>query len=446
MRRALATVSRALDVDPPHVAVTGPEDALPGPFRVTDAATATVAAATSAAAELLRARGIDPGPISVDTRHAATAFRSEQHVAVDGRQDWELWAPLSGLYRAADGWVRLHGNYPHHASAACRALGVTEDRSAVEAEVARWAAWDVQEAVIAEGGAAAAVRTAEQWATHPQGHAVRDAPLIGIDRLGDAPAAPLPPGDRPLAGVRVVELTHVIAGPVAGRVLAAHGADVLHIGAAHLPDLPPVVADTGFGKRSAHLDLRAEQDRDRLRGLISQADVVLHSYRPGALDAKGFDAATLAALRPGIVSVALSAYGWRGPWATRRGFDSLVQCATGIAAECGTVTRPAALPAQALDHATGWLAAAAAMTLLHRRTREGGSWRARLALAHTAAWLDSLGRTAGADVAPHDDLLTETPSAIGTVTHVRMPGTVPAAPPRWTHGPHAAGADPAAWW
>ncbi|GAA5164482.1 CoA transferase [Amycolatopsis dongchuanensis] len=414
---------------------TGPESVLPGPFRVTEAAARAVAAATVEAAELLQLKGIDPGPVSVDRRHAAAAFRSERYVRLDGEPLPGLWDPLTGDYRAADGWVRLHCNYPHHAEAACRALG-TKDLAAA---VAKRGAEDVQEAVLAEGGAAAAMRGREEWLAHPQGQVLAESPLVAWDSLGPAPVTGLSTSERPLGGVRVLELTHVIAGPVAGRVLAAHGAEVLHVGAAHLPALPGLWADTGLGKRSAHVDLRTRAGRDTLWRLIGQADVFLQSYRPGALAGLGFTAERLAEARPGIVVAELNAYGWDGPWAGRRGFDSLVQLASGIAAEAA-VDGPRPLPAQALDHGTGWLTAAAIMTALRRRALEGGSWRVRLSLARTGLWLDSLGREEGsAGELDVSGLLTRT----GRTTHVRVPGELPGAPPCWASAAPEPGGDEA---
>ncbi|GAB3577190.1 CoA transferase [Amycolatopsis endophytica] len=428
---------------PGPVGITGAETVLPGPFRVAAAASASVAAATLAAADLLRLRGIEPGVVRVDTRHAAAAFRSEKLVRVDGEPPGDVWAVLSGDYRATDGWVKLHCNYPHHAAAVRRALGVPEDRDAVAVAVGERDAWDVQESVVADGGAAAAMRTREQWLGSPMGRALDGAPLVAFEAIGPASVRPLPESPRPLGGMRVLDLTHVIAGPVAGRVLAAHGADVLHVGAAHLPTVHPLVVDTGMGKRSAHLDLRTADGRAALWRLIGEADVLLQSFRPGALAGLGFTADRLAWARPGIVLVELNAWGWHGPWRQRRGFDSLVQMASGIAwGDDG----PRPLPVQALDHATGWLAAAAAMIALRRRATEGGSLRARLALARTGRWLDSLGRCteAGATV-DVSGFLAETDSGFGRLRYVTMPGSVPGAEPGWSRPSPVPGSSPAEW-
>jgi crotonobetainyl-CoA:carnitine CoA-transferase CaiB-like acyl-CoA transferase len=428
--------------EPDDAVLTGDAPALPGGFLVGPAAAACVATTTLAARDLLRARGTEPAPTTVDARAAALAFGTERWLRVDGGPPGEIWAELSGAYPAADGWVRLHCNYPQHARAACRALSVPPTRDAVAEAVALRPALEIEEGVLAAGGVAVALRTNADWRAHPAGRAVRATPLISVDRLGDAPPVPRLPAARPLSGVRVLDLTHVIAGPVCGRTLAAHGADVLHVGAAHLPTVGPLVIDTGFGKRTTHLDLRVPAGRDVLRGLVADADVLVQSFRPGTLARRGFEFAELAALRPGIVVVHLSAYGHVGPWRARRGFDSLVQLATGIASDGVTATdRPVDLPFQALDHGTGWLAAAAVLTALRRQSVEGGSWRVRLSLARTAGWLDDLGRQPpGEPIQPSPDDLAEADSPFGRLRYLPVPGGAP------LHAPHLPGSDPAAWW
>jgi crotonobetainyl-CoA:carnitine CoA-transferase CaiB-like acyl-CoA transferase len=437
--------------------VVGDDPVLPGLFRVGALAAASVGATTAAAAALLADRGDTPGVVSVNTRHAAIAFRSQSYLRVDGEPAGAVWAPLSGDYQAADGWVKLHCNYPQHARAAASALGVPEDRDAVTAAVAKRRAVEVEEGVIAAGGAAAAMRTRDAWRSHPQGRALRAIPLVSLEPVdGNVSPRPLPRGEQALSGVRVLDLSHVIAGPVCGRVLAAHGADVLHVGAAHLPTVRPLVIDTGFGKRSCHLDLRERDGQETLRALVREADVLVQSYRPGALAGYGFGPETLAELRPGLVVATLSAWGHTGPWRRRRGFDSLAQMATGIADEGARTAgsdHPHPLPAQALDHASGWLTTFGILTALRRRAAVGGSWRVRVALARTAAWLDDLDRlgpgplqVALPGIADVADLLADTPSQFGRLTHVRMAGDLPAAPPRWRDGPHLPGSDPAQWW
>ncbi len=444
MREAVEGVWEALTGSRPGpFELTGIEDVLPGPYRVAAAATASIAAATLAAGELLKLRGIEPGVVTADTRHAAAAFHSEQLLRVDGTGAESVWAPLSGNYRAADGWVRLHCNYPRHEAAVCWGLGVPGTRGAVAKAVAGRPAREIEHAVVSAGGAAAELHTPEDWAAHPQGSAVASLPLVSLEPLDAAPKRTLFYSDRPLGGVRVLELTHVLAGPVAGRVLAAHGADVLHVGAAHLPRVEALVRDTGQGKRSTFVALDTEGGRARLKKLISRADVLVQSFRPGALEKIGFGPSELAELRPGLVIADLSAYGWEGPWARRRGFDSLVQMSNGMAWGPEELSP---LPVQALDHATGWLAAAAVMTAVHRQLTDGGTWRARLSLAGTGRWLDSLGRKDPAAVeVDYSDLMEDADSGYGRLTRVRMAGGLPGAEPHWDFGTRLPGVDKPTW-
>lgn len=455
--RATAEVWAGVGGDGPDLdmlAVVGDDPVLPSAFRVGSAAAASVAAATLASAVLWRDRGGAPGPVTVDLRAAARSFRSERFLRVDGVPCGDLWSPLSGDYRAGDDrWVRLHANYPHHRAAILKGLGVADDRGAVTGAVRDRSAAGVEDAVEAAGGCAALMRSLDDWYEHPQRRALQALPLVEVAPIdpadGGGPLAAA--GPRPLSGLRVLDVTHVIAGPVCGRVLAAHGADVLHVGAAHLPTIPPLVIDTGFGKRSCHVDLRTAEGRDRLRSLVSQADIVVQSYRPEALAGYGFGPEAVATMRPGLVVVDLSAYGRAGPWAGRRGFDSLVQMATGMADEGmrrAGADAPRPLPAQALDHASGWLAAFGAVSAVRRRMQIGGSWHVRISLARTGMWLDSLGRVDGFDVSQAEqvtDPLATMASAFGVLTFVRPAGDIDGATPHWASPPPRPGADPARW-
>jgi hypothetical protein len=284
-----------------------------------------------------------------------------------------------------------------------------------------------------------ACRSFAEWDAHAQGRAIAGLPLFSIDQIGDAPVLKFTPAQRPLAGIKVLELTHVIAGPVGGRVLAGHGADVLLITAAHRPAMLPLVIDTGRGKLSAHIDLRQRSGRETLAALVREADVFIQGYRPDAVAAHGFGPQEVARLNPGIVYASLSAYGHAGPWALRRGFDSLVQTASGLnlaEAEAFASSEPRPLPAQALDHATGYLLAFAIMAALKRRADKGGSWQVRVSLAQTGHWLRRLGRIDGMhcrDPGFDDvrDRLHETPSGFGLLTAVRHAAEMSETPPHW---------------
>jgi crotonobetainyl-CoA:carnitine CoA-transferase CaiB-like acyl-CoA transferase len=375
------------------VELSGTDPVLPSIYRIGTAAVAAVGTATLAAAvfgaERTRGFGVTPAPVRVDVREAVTAFRSERYLRVNGRAG-PTWEPLSGNYPAADGWVRLHCNFPHHERAACRALGVEADREAVTRAVADRLAVDVEQAVIDAGGAAGALRTGQQWAEHEQSVVIAGRPLLALEPVVDV-AGPTSAdrgggwsagrtgrsgrSGRPLAGVRVLDLTRVIAGPVAGRVLASWGADVLAVRAPHLPTVPWLDVDTGFGKRLRLLDFRGRGDREVFLELVRRADVVVQSYRPGALDRLGLGPTELAAARPGLGQVSVSAYGATGPWGGRRGFDSVVQLVCGIAdagMRAAGADRPVPLPAQVLDHTAGWLAAAAAIETVRRARRTAG--------------------------------------------------------------------------
>lgn len=444
----------------PPAELAGEEPVLPSSFRIGAAAQAVVAAATAAAAEIHRRRGGPAQRAKVSMRHAALAFSSERYLRLDGRPAPAGWDDIAGTYRCGDGrFVRLHTNFPHHRAGVLRLLACEGNREAVGRALQGWDAFAFEQAAAEAGLCVAAMRSFAEWDAHPQGQAVATLSPLRIDRIGDAPPVPLPPpATRPLQGVRVLDLTRVIAGPVCGRTLAAHGAEVLHISAAHLPSFDDLLPDTGRGKRSAALDLRGEAGRASLRALAAEADVFLQGYRPGAIAGHGFSPPALAALRPGIVCISLSAYGEVGPWGNRRGFDSLVQTASGfnhaeaVAAGADPAdAAPKVLPCQALDHASGYLLAFGTLAALLRRAEEGGSWRVRVSLAGTARWLRGLGRIEGAFGLPVPrmeelgDLLEEMPSDFGRLTALREPGRLEETPPCWALPPVRLGTHAPAW-
>ncbi|GAA1271934.1 CoA transferase [Streptomyces javensis] len=420
---------------------------LPARLPVAELARATVGVCSLAAAELgaRRSGGAVPA-VRVDEGAVATAFISERHLRIDGRKPTNF-APLSGFWRAADGWVRTHANYPHHRARLLTALGLPDDGGPDElaAALAARPARAIQETVYAAGGLAVAV--AEPGESEIPLGAL---PLIESRRVGDASPRRLGEAPLPASGVRVLDLTRVIAGPVATRTLALLGADVLRIDSPRLPEDPDAHADTGFGKRSAALDLAAPEDRRTFEALLADADVVVTGYRPGALDHFGLAPDTLLERHPGLVVAQLCAWGWSGPWAGRRGFDSLVQAATGIAAieaKGDGDGPPGALPAQALDHGTGYLLAAAVLRALTERHDAGGGRHLRLSLAGTASWLTHGVAAAQVDGPAHDPApwLAETASDLGTLHHARAPIATPAGPLDWARPSGRLGADTPRW-
>jgi crotonobetainyl-CoA:carnitine CoA-transferase CaiB-like acyl-CoA transferase len=377
------------------VTLSGEEPQLPSSFRVAVAAQATVAASGLAAAQIWMMRSGQSQGVAVDMRHAVVECRSERYLSVDGQPAGQTWDAIAGIYKTRDGFVRLHTNFPHHRDAVCRVLNCRPEREAVQAALMQWDGLAFETAAYAAGGVVAMMRSHEEWSDLPQAKALVELPLISIEKIGEADPKPWPAGDRPLAGLRVLDLSRVIAGPVAGRTLAAHGADVMLISSPHLPAIPWLTIDTGRGKLTSFADLKSEQGRNALRDLLSSADIFSQGYRPRSLAALGFSPQDAARINPGIVYVSLSAYGQAGPWAERRGFDSLVQTATGFnhaEGQAAGIDRPKELPAQMLDHATGYLMAFGAMMAKARQAREGGSWHVQVSLARTGRWLWNLGR------------------------------------------------------
>lgn len=434
--------------------LTGCDPVYPSSFPVAAAAQSTIAAAALAACELAHVRGMPRQRVAVDAQHAAAECLG--WFSLDGREP-QLWDKFSGLYRARDGWVRVHANFRHHREGALRLLGLqpeNADRKAAEQAMAQWDALAFEQAAADAGLVATALRTFTEWDATAQGRAVAAQPLFTLTRIGDAaPLAlpPLGPAQRPLEGVRVLDLTRILAGPVGGRALAAYGADVMLVNAPHLPNIE-AIADTSRGKRSVLLDLRAPADRAAMDLLLQDAHVFLQGYRPGALQALGYGPERLAAHRPGIVCISLSAYGTQGPWQDRRGFDSLVQTAMGFnhaeAQAAGDPDRPRPLPMQILDEATGYLIAFGAAAALRRQQLEGGSWHLQLSLAQTGHWLRQLGRVAdGFAVTPPslEPWLESERCAFGELRALRHSACLSRTPAAWTRPSEPPGHSTARW-
>src|SRR4030081_3715277 len=378
------------------VTLTGEEPQLPSSFRVAAAAQASIAAAGLAAAPLWQLRSGQSQDVAVDMCHAVVECRSERYLRVDGKGSPMAWDAIAGIYRTRhQRFARLHTNFRHHRDAVCKVLNCKPERDDVQAALMQWDAEAFETAAYAGGGVVAMIRSHQEWSDLPHAKALAELPLVSIEKIGEAAPKPWPAGDRPLAGVRVLDLSRVIAGPVAGRTLAVHGADVLLISGPDLPAIPWLTIDTGRGKLSSFVELKSEQGRDVFRGLLAQADIVSQGYRPKSIAALGFSPEEAAKINPGIVYVSMSAYGHAGPWAERRGFDSLVQTSTGFnhaEGQAAGVDGPKELPAQMLDHATGYFMAFGAMTAKGRQGGEGGSWHVRVSLAQTGRWLWNLGR------------------------------------------------------
>lgn len=369
-----------------HVVEQG-QGAMASAFAVSDFAAATTGAAALALTEFIEARSDKLPAAQVDRRLASMWFaKSIRPVG------WSLkdpWDPIAGNYAARDGWIRLHTNAPHHRAAALSVLGVAADRDAVAQAVSRWYAQALEDAVVSAKGCAGVMRSLEEWRAHPQGGALASEPLVAWHDNGSRKLRDFGHAGRPLAGLRVLDLTRVLAGPVATRFLAGYGADVLRIDPPFW-DEPAVLPEVTPGKTRARLDLREDKDRAIFARLLGEADVLVHGYRSDALERLGFGADMRAQLAPGLIDVALDAYGWTGPWAHRRGFDTVVQMSTGLAEREMRQRRsdkPEQLPVQALDYGAGHIVAAAVLRALTEQARDGQGRAARLSLARSAAFL-----------------------------------------------------------
>ncbi len=423
---------------PAELTVKGDTGHLPSNLPVEDTALACTGAALLAAASLRNAKHV-----TIDRAHLAAAYRSEAHVRVNGTPAPAGFAPLSRFWRTRDGWIRTHANYPWHRDALLRTLGTKDDNQAVAAAIAERDGRDLEDAIVANGGVAAALRTHDQWLAEPQGQTAAAAPLVTTRRDGDAR-----PRRKNTATIRVLDLTRVIAGPVCTRYLAALGADVLRIDPPHRSELPQQAIDSLLGKRSALLDARTAGGLETLHELLDRADVLVHGYRPHALDRFGLTPDALAERHPGLVTVTLSAWGAEGPWGNRRGFDSIVQVAAGIAAaESPDGDRPGALPCQLLDHGTGYLCAAAALGSLAAQRAEGGTHSRSLSLARTAYLLLSAPPppAPGQPPRPAAPPLATVPSADSEVAVVLPPGELDGTPLAWPRPLSRYGADTPSW-
>jgi crotonobetainyl-CoA:carnitine CoA-transferase CaiB-like acyl-CoA transferase len=443
------------------VQITGGTDPiLPTPFRIGETSAAALGAVGLAVSELWELRTSRRQQVAVNTRQATASLRSGHYMKLEGAPVSTERNTVMGIYPAGNGrWSYLHCNFPNHRAAALAVLGVREDREAVRQAVAKWDALELEEAIIAAGGAGGMVRTMDEWARHPQAAAIASLPLMEIVKIGDSPPEKLPDGDRPLSGIRVLDLTRVLAGPTCARTLAEHGADVLKITAAHLPNIGYQEYDTGHGKLSAHLDLRERSDVKILTALVRETDVFSQGYRPGTLGNRGFSPEELACLRPGLVFVSLSAFGHAGPWASRRGFDTVVQTVSGISSrQCelfpGPEPGPQFYPVSAIDYLTGYLMAFGALVALARRAREGGSWLVRVSLAQVGRWLVGRGEVPAAELkdVPKDftplelerwSMTSETP--VGRLRHLRPVLRLSETPPYWARPTVPLGYHPPAW-
>lgn len=416
------------------------ETAIAGTLPTADVATAAFAALGLALDALHRARGGPHQRVTLSRRHASLAMRSADFLTIDGRAPTS-WDPLTGYYKTGDNrWVYLHSNFQHHRIGTLALLGCDDNRDAVAAALRNWHAEEFETQASDRGLCVGMLRDREAWWQHPQRVALDASPVIDLHRALDTPGGALKVGAQPLSGVRVLDFSRVLAGPMAGRTLAENGATVMRVGADHLPTFESLAIDTGYSKISCHLDLRTPAGQRDLDRLLSEADIVIDGFRPGALEVLGYGRSQLQAKHPRLIHIGVSAYGDRGPWAGKRGFDSLVQAPTGLARAPTVGGDPVRLPCQPLDYLTGCFAAVAAVRALTLREQGDGVYNADLALARTANWLHTQHDAVGDEPAPiasntereHiSSCLISTESEFGTLSSLAPPLSLSRTPWRW---------------
>ncbi|HUC18073.1 MAG TPA: CoA transferase [Acetobacteraceae bacterium] len=439
-----------------RVTITGHDPVLDTPFRLAETAAAVLGAAGALFAEIWRLRGGRTQEVTIDVRAASLALES-----VLLQRQWgypialtEPDYPTVAIYPTRDGrFVMLNGGYPLLRDGLLELLRCADQANALARAVAEWDAAELENAIADRGLCGVMVRTEAEWRTHPQGSAIAELPAVELRRIGDAPPRPLASGPRPLSGIRVLDLTHVIAGPTCAKSLAEQGATVLHVYSPRRPQLPPFDMDTGHGKLTAFLDLAVPGDAAVLRGLAKNADVFSQSYRPQAIASLGFSPEALAALNPGIIVVSTSCYGQAGPWRYRPGFEQLAQCATGMATGQGAPDNPVLSPmAYPNDYITGFLAAVGTLAALIRRASEGGSWHVQVSLCRTAMMIQEQGRVDPAlrppPPVPADfraQYMKECDSPIGRLSFLGPVIRMSETSPRWDLPPAPLGAHPPRW-
>ncbi len=445
------------------VQLTGLEPVLPSVYKTGVVAQSTIAASALAASEIWRYRTGRTQDVSVDMKHAAIGFRSESYTDINGDRSKPFASSgigndsseVHGFYKCGDGgWLQIHGNYPAHKYGVIEAFNCEPTEKGVQDILSNMTVSDAETYLTDRGLPAAMMRTLDEWSEHPQGKAVSALPLMEIEKIGDArPLDFCSTPNRPLEGVKVLELTKVLAGPLIGRTLAEHGANVLWLNDPHLDVIDGLIMDMAKGKYPAHLNLNDKKDKKTFTDLAKSADVFIQGYRPGSIAEKGFSPYDMAEIRPGIVCVEISAFSHEGPWSTRRGFDSIVQTVSGIGREGGLAKNQdgmSHLPCQALDHGTGYLGAFGAMVGILKQRREGGSWRVRLSLSQTGHWLKSLGRLdaiSAPDIKECDikDYMGQVDSPYGRISYTRPVAQLSDTPAYWTLPPSPFGSYEAKW-
>jgi crotonobetainyl-CoA:carnitine CoA-transferase CaiB-like acyl-CoA transferase len=449
---------------PDFVEFEGGPPALATRFYAEEAAAAALAAGATVAADLWTLRTGERQRVAAGTREAGAGLGGYNFQRFEdanrapparGTGADGVRLAIAGFAPTRDGrHVFLHPSFPPSADRLCALLGVPTQREAAHAATLKWDAMDLENAIAEAGLCGAMVRTPEEWDASAQGRTLAARPVVEVIKIADSPPEPLVKGgEAPLSGVRVLDLTRVLAGPTCARTLAQYGADVLYVAGPDLPFAPAFVADTNHGKLSCFVDLKDEDGRQTLRELLKDADIFSQGFRVGALERMGFGPLELAALRPGLIYVSINAYGHEGGWRGRPGWEQLAQTVTGMAHVHGGKAGPQLQPAAVCDYTTGFLAAFGALVALHRRALYGGSYMVRVSLSQTGMWVRSLGiageERLAANVPLEGDEIRgyamKSDSGYGPMSHLRPAVHMSATPPQWKRPTRPLGSDPAVW-
>ena len=436
------------------VVINGTDPILPSRFPVGEAAAHAIGACAAVASTIYADRTGETQSVSVDVARAAASLIGFLFQRLNGAPTLRSAEgdPLVAMYECNDGrWVHLHGAFPALGAGTRDVLGLSEssDASDVANAVARWEGQALEDALAERGMCGAVIRSTDEWDALPQSRYVRSLGRVSITKIGESEPIPAGDGDRPLAGIRALDLTRVLAAPTSARTLAEHGATVMLVNSPTLPNVPAFVLDTSHGKLSTALDLNDADDVSRLRALAADADVFAQGYRAGTLERRGFGAEELAALRPGIIYVTVNCYGDDGPWRTRPGWEQLAQSVTGIADAQGEPGKPQLIAAAACDYTTGYLAALGTLAALRRRSIEGGSYHVRASLCQTGQWFTDLGATcdpsAATGVGDVTSWMTRTTTPEGELDHLLPVAEMSLTPPRWDLPSAPVGTHPPVW-
>ncbi|MDE0944004.1 MAG: CoA transferase [Alphaproteobacteria bacterium] len=447
---------------PTDVTITGVDPVFSTRFKVGETCAAVLAGIGVAISDIWALKTGRGQKVAIDTRHAAATLRSTTYMETPDaggtfkpvvNEAHEEMINRTQPWPTKDGrWFLPHFGLPHLGARVLGVLDCEPNPGSVADAVLKWDALDLEDAIDDIRACGGMVRSNEEWLAHPHGQVLAAKPIVEIIKIGDSEPEPFPVGERPLSGIRALDLTRILAGPIAARTLAENGADVLMITADHLPQIAEHVMDTSHGKRSTFLNLKTPEGVAKLKDLAKDTDVFSQGYRPGMLEDLGFGPEELAKVRPGIVYLSISCFGADGPLSHRAGWEQVAQTVTGLAhdGEAGeNGTDPALLPAAACDYTTGYLGAYGIMLALARRAREGGSYHVRVSLCQSGMFIYRQGKTGA--ITPDMDLnqqelaglQVDSETAAGPLRHLGPVLQLSETRPHWTRptpvmGEHAA--------